>query len=263
MKIISVTGGKGGVGKSSISVNLALGLAQLGGRVLLLDGDLGLANADQLLGVHAPSTLFDVVQNRIDLSGAVLDTPWQVALLPTCSGRKEMAELNGDALQAVIDGIRGLRDLYDYVIVDTAAGIGEVSLSLAGVGDIILAVATPDPTSVRDVFSVMKILSKEYGARRISLVANKVSSRDEGLSLFKRLSSVTGRFLPLSLGFAGAIVRDSCLARSIVDRRPLLASYPGSPASKQIGELAAHLVTMDREMHDVDVAIDDKERGSS
>ena len=262
VRTISVTGGKGGVGKSSIAVNLALGLARLGGRILLLDGDLGLANADQLLGVHAPSTLFDVVQGRVKLKDAVLKTQWDVSLLPACSGRKEMVELNRKSRSALLDGVAALAKEYDYVIIDTAAGIGETTLTLARSGDVILAVATPDPTSVRDAFSVMKILAKEYGARNISLVANKVSSREDGMALFKRLAGVTDRFLPMSLDLAGVVVRDPCLARSIVDRRPLLAAYPGSPASQQIVELAAHLVTLDRDIPDIEDEKEDEERGT-
>jgi len=262
VRFISITGGKGGVGKSSIAVNLALGIAKLGGRVLLLDGDLGLANADQLLGVHAPSTLWDVVEGRVEIKDAVLKTQWDVSLLPACSGRKEMAELTKKSRAALLDGIINLGKDYDYVIIDTAAGIGETTISLAHAGDIVLAVATPDPTSVRDAFSVMKILSKEYGVRNISLIANKVSSRDDGLALYKRLSGVTDRFLPLSLSLAGIVVRDPCLARSIVDRRPLLAAYPGSPASQQIIDLSAHLVTLDRDIPELDEESGDEERGT-
>ncbi|MDJ0761601.1 MAG: AAA family ATPase [Myxococcota bacterium] len=252
MRLISITGGKGGVGKSSIAVNLALGLSRLGGRILLVDGDLGLANADQLLGVHAPATLLDVVQGRIDLADAVLETPWDICLLPTCSGRKEMAELDEHSRSALINNVKALRDKFDFVVVDTAAGIGETTLDLARIGDIVLAVVTPDPTSVRDAFSVMKILTKEYGIRRISLVANMVSNRADGLAIFKRLTGVTTRFLPVTLELAGIVVRDPCLARSIIDRRPLLAAYPGAPASHQISELAANLVTIDRDVSDLD-----------
>ena len=209
MRVVSVTGGKGGVGKSSIAVNLALGLERLGGRVLLLDGDLGLANADQLLGVQASSTLWDVMQNRLALTDAVIETPWGVSLLPACSGRTEMAELDDIARASLIRGVKGLSDHFDFVIVDTAAGIGDTAVGLAQAGDVVLAVATPDPTSVRDAFSIMKVLAKERGVRRISLVANMVSSPAEGMDLFRRVSSVTSRFLPLTLGYAGAVVRSA------------------------------------------------------
>ncbi len=252
MRFVSITGGKGGVGKSSIAVNLSLGLARLGGRILLLDGDLGLANADQLLGVHAPSTLWDVIRGKVELAEAILETPWDISLLPTCSGRKEMAELDEGSREKLLAGVRALSDSFDYVVIDTAAGIGETSLSLASAGDIILAVATPDPTSVRDAFSVMKILTKEYNAGHISLVANMVSSRENGLALYKRLAGVTGRFLPMSLGLAGVIVRDPCVAKSVLDRRPLLAAYPGAAASRQITDLAAHIVTLERDIPDID-----------
>lgn len=247
MRIVSVTGGKGGVGKSSIAVNLAIALSRLGGRVMLLDGDLGLANADQMLGVHAPATLWDVMRGQVDLPSAILDTPHGISLLPAASGRQEMAELSETARADLIRGVKDAGQRFDYVVVDTAAGIGETALSLAGAGDIILAVATPDPTSVRDAFSIMKLLSQNHKVDRMSLVANMVGSRQEGLGLFKQISSVTGRFLPLSLGLAGHVVRDPSIQRAIMERRPLLAAYPGSPASKQIQDIATHIITSQRD----------------
>ncbi|MCU0662354.1 MAG: P-loop NTPase [Myxococcota bacterium] len=247
MHIVSVTGGKGGVGKSCISVNLALAVAKLGGRVLLLDGDLGLANADQLLGVHATSTLWDVLQGRVTLEGAVNATPYGVDLLPAASGRQEMAELSADSRADLLAGVRELGKAYDFIIIDTAAGIGDTPIELATAGDLVLAVVTPDPTSVRDAFSVMKILSKDKGKRRIDLVVNMVATHDDGLSLFRQISSVTAKFLPLSLGLAAAIPRDPNLGRSILERRPLVSAYPQSPASKQIGKLAAYVVAAAKE----------------
>ena len=252
MRIISVTGGKGGVGKSCISVNLALGLQKLGGRILLLDGDLGLANADQLLGVHAPSTLLDVIQGRTDLREAVVETPYGVSLLPACSGRQEMAELDDKTRVELLENVKALDGEYDFVVVDTAAGIGETALGLAGAGNQILAVATPDPTSARDVFAVMKILSKDYGVRNISLVPNMVSSPAEGMALYQKISRVTGRFLPLSLNLGGIVIRDPNLAKSVRNRAPMMATYPGATASKQISEIAVRLVNRDREMHFLD-----------
>jgi flagellar biosynthesis protein FlhG len=248
MRVVSVTGGKGGVGKSSIAVNLALGLGALGGRVLVVDGDLGLANADQLLGVQASATMWDVVQGRIPIEDAAIATRFGVSLLPACSGRQEMVELTPGARADLVGAIRGLAGSYDFVVIDTAAGIGETALGLAQAGDVVLAVATPDPTSARDAFSIMKILAKERGIRRIELVANMVSTERDGEELFRRLSSVTCKFLPLALGFAGAIVRDPCMARAVVERTPALAAFPTSLAAKQIAKLAAHVVALDREL---------------
>jgi flagellar biosynthesis protein FlhG len=249
MRIISITGGKGGVGKSCVAVNLALGLQKLGGRILLLDGDLGLANADQLLGVHAPSTLLDVVQGRTALAEAIVETPYGVSLLPACSGRQEMAELDENTRATLLENVRALDGEYDFVVVDTAAGIGETALGLAGAGSQILAVATPDPTSARDVFAVMKILSKDYGVRNLSLVPNMVSSPAEGMALYQKISRVTGRFLPLTLSLGGIVMRDPNLAKSVRNRAPMMATYPGASASKQISDIAVRLVTRDREMH--------------
>lgn len=247
MRIISVTGGKGGVGKSCISVNLALGLAKLGGRILLVDGDLGLANADQLLGVHAPATLLDVIQGKMELRSAVVETAYGISLLPACSGRQEMAELSARSRDDLLLAIRALDGEFDFVVVDTAAGIGETALTLAAAGSQVLAVATPDPTSARDAFAVMKLLGKEYGKERIALVANMVQNAAEGMSLFQKIARVTDRFLPLSLSLAGIVTRDPMLAKSVRERTPVMAAYPGAAAVKQISEIAVRVVNFDRE----------------
>ena len=252
LRIVSITGGKGGVGKSCISVNLSLALAKLGGRILLVDGDLGLANADQLLGVHAPATLLDVIQGKMDLKDAVVETSHGISLLPACSGRQEMAELDTVMRRDLLEGIRALDGEYDFVVVDTAAGIGETALTLAGAGSQILAVATPDPTSARDAFAVMKILAKDYGARRISLVANMVQSPSEGISLYQKIARVTDRFLPLSLNLAGVVTRDPMLAKSVRERHPLMSAYPGAAAVKQISEIAVRVVNVDRDLSFMD-----------
>jgi flagellar biosynthesis protein FlhG len=252
MRIISITGGKGGVGKSCISVNLALSLAKLGGRILLVDGDLGLANADQLLGVHAPSTLLDVLEGRQTLKEAVVETAHGISLLPACSGRQEMAELDLSTRTNLLAGIKSLDGEYDFVVVDTAAGIGETALSLASAGNQILAVATPDPTSARDVFAVMKILSKDFGARNISLIPNMVLNQAEGMTLYQKIARVTDRFLPLSLRLGGIVTRDPNLAKSVRERSPLVTTYPQAPAVKQISEIAQRVITIDREMSFMD-----------
>ncbi len=262
-RTISVTGGKGGVGKSSVAVNLALGILHLGGRVLLIDGDLGLANADQLLGVHAPATLWDVECGRISVEDAVFETPLGICLLPACSGRKEMAELAAHSRMALVESINKFDGRFDFIVIDTAAGIGQTALDLASAGDIVLAVVTPDPTSVRDTFSVMKILSKEYGTRHISIVANMVSSRGNGIDLYRRLSQVAARFLPLTLDLAGVIVRDPCMAKAVIDRHPMITAYPASPAAKQISKLAEHLITSDRRREKMLNSDDSKEKGNS
>lgn len=257
LRIVSITGGKGGVGKSCISVNLAIAMQKLGGRILLLDGDLGLANADQLLGVHAPSTLLDVIQQRTTLEDAVIETPYGVSLLPACSGRQEMAELDETTRVDLLNSIKSLDGVYDFIVVDTAAGIGETALGLAGAGNQILAVATPDPTSARDVFAVMKILSKDYGAKNISLVANMVASPSEGMALYQKISRVAGRFLPLTLQLGGVVTRDPNLAKSVRNRAPMISTYPGAAASRQISELAARIVTRDHEMHQLESELED------
>ncbi|MBN2528434.1 MAG: P-loop NTPase [Deltaproteobacteria bacterium] len=259
LSLISVTGGKGGVGKSSVSANLAIALSHLGGRVLLLDGDLAMANADQMLGVHVPTTLWNVIQGEVSLEDSVVQTPWGVSLLCASSGRKEMAELDESVRNALLDRVRELGRKFDYVVIDTPAGIGGVSIDFAAAADLVLAVATPDPASVRDVFAIMKVLSKDKGVKRIHLVANMVSSNGEGVDLYKRVSGVASRFLPLSLGLGGIIIKDPSMQKAIRERLPVLSMYPEAISSRQISKLASHLVTLEREMQTEQSIIGEKE----
>ena len=248
LSIVSITGGKGGVGKSSVSANLAIALSHLGGRVLLLDGDLAMANADQMMGIHVPMTLWNVIQGEISLEESVVKTPWGVSLICASSGRQEMAELDFPTRQSLLDRVKLLGEQYDYVVIDTPAGIGGVSIDFASVADLVFAVATPDPASVRDVFAIMKVLSKEKGVKRIQLVANMVSSKGEGVDLFKRVSGVAARFLPITLGLGGIILKDPSMQKAIRERLPVMSMYPEAISSKQISKLATHLVALEREM---------------
>ncbi len=240
---ISITGGKGGVGKTSVSVNLAISLSRLGGRVLLVDGDLGLANADQMLGVSAQKTLYNVITKGSAIEDSILETDYGISLLPACSGRTEMEELTPAVRMGLLKAISDLSDKYDYAIIDTAAGIGETALTLTAAADRKLVVVTPDPTSNRDAFAVMKILSKDYGVKRAEIIANKIPSHVNGREIFARISQVVARFLPLTLGYAGSIDRDPCAANAVLERRPLMDGYPHSSAAKQIAKIGAHIVS--------------------
>jgi flagellar biosynthesis protein FlhG len=248
LSIISVSGGKGGVGKSSVSANLSIALSQLGGRVLLLDGDLAMANADQMLGIHVPTTLWNVIHGDVQLEEAVVTTPWGVSLLCASSGRREMAELDEPTRLSLLERVRVLGEQFDYVVIDTPAGIGGVSIDFASAADMVLAVATPDPASVRDVFAIMKVLSKDKGVKRIQLVANMVSSKGEGVDLYKRVSGVAARFLPVTLGLGGIIMKDPSMQKAIRERLPVMSMYPDAISSRQINSLATHLVAVEREM---------------
>jgi flagellar biosynthesis protein FlhG len=248
LSIISVSGGKGGVGKSSVSANLSIALSQLGGRVLLLDGDLAMANADQMLGIHVPTTLWNVIHGDVQLEEAVVKTPWGVSLLCASSGRREMAELDEATRLSLLESVRVLGGQFDYVVIDTPAGIGGVSIDFASAADMVLAVATPDPASVRDVFAIMKVLSKDKGVKRIQLVANMVSSKGEGVDLYKRVSGVAARFLPVTLGLGGIIMKDPSMQKAIRERLPVMSMYPDAISSRQINGLATHLVAVEREM---------------
>jgi flagellar biosynthesis protein FlhG len=241
-RVISVTGGKGGVGKSAVAVNLALALGQLGGRVLLVDGDLGLANADLLLGVRPRTTIREVLHGEACLEDALCHVGPGVTLMAASSGRTDAERLGAREWSRILPALRGMAPPYDCVVVDIAAGIGDAAMRMAASADHVLVVVTPEPTSLRDAYAVMKVLSKELEVGRAEVVINKASCVADGPALFGRLSKVVGKYLPLTVGLAGTVVQDECFARSVMEQRPLMTAYPGAAACKQISAMARGLV---------------------
>jgi len=237
-RVISVTGGKGGVGKSAVAVNLALAFAQLGGRVLLVDGDLGLANADLMLGVQPRTTIREVLRGEAALQEAMCDAGRGLTLIAASSGRTDAERLGAREWSRILPALRGMAPSYDCIIVDIAAGIGDAAMRMAASADHVLVVVTPDPASLRDAYAVMKVLSKELDVGRAEVVVNQARQVADGPALFGRLSRVVGKYLPLTIGLAGTVVRDECFARSVVEKRPLMTSFPGSASCKQVFAMA-------------------------
>ena len=180
VKVITVTGGKGGVGKSNVSLNLAVSLASQGKRVMLLDADLGLANIDVMLGLRVERNLFNVLNGECNLDDIIITGPYGLMILPATSGTQAMVELSPAQHAALIRAFGDLKAQVDVLIVDTAAGISNMVLSFARAAQDILVVVCDEPTSVTDAYALMKILSKEYGVYKFKVVANMVRTMKEG-----------------------------------------------------------------------------------
>lgn len=239
VRVIAVTGGKGGVGKTSVSVNLATGLAAAGRRVVLLDGDLGLANVDVLLGLSPRYTLAHVLSGERTLDEILVDAKQGFKIVPAASGAADLASMDGAGHLGLVQAFSGLATRLDALIIDTAAGIAPGVLQFSQAAQHVLVVVTDEPASLTDAYALIKVLSRDYGVGRFRVVANMARGPAEGETLFKKLEKVTGRFLDVLLEYAGAVPDDEHVRRAIRVQRPVLDAYPGSPAGRAFKKLAA------------------------
>jgi flagellar biosynthesis protein FlhG len=238
VRTIAVTGGKGGVGKTSVSVNLALALADAGHRALLLDTDLGLANVDVLLGLSPKFTLADVVAGRCSIEETILTGPNGLLVVPAASGKRHMTELSPAEHIGLIRAFSELEQPLDTMIIDTAAGLGESVLTFSQAAHEVLVVVCNEPASITDAYALIKVLSRERGVARMHVLANMARSAGEGRELFEKLSRVTDKFLDVQLNFVGAIPYDEWMRRAIQRQQPVLQAFPASAASLAFRALA-------------------------
>lgn len=239
--VIAVTSGKGGVGKTSLSVNLALAFAAAGRRVLLIDADLGLANADILLDEAPRATLRDVLRGECPLEEALTPTASGVTLLAGASGTPDVTRLSPGAQRGLLDAFEGLDGVFDTVLIDTAAGIGADAMFFASLAATVLLVTTPEPTALTDAYATTKVLATRYGVGRVGLVLNQARDRAEAADVFGRLGALTTRFLPVVLDLVGVVPRDPRVHEAIMAQQPLLERAPNSPAALAVKRLARAL----------------------
>ncbi|MEM8739362.1 MAG: MinD/ParA family protein [Planctomycetota bacterium] len=238
---IAVTSGKGGVGKTSMTVSLAVQLARLGRRVVLLDADLGTANADVICNLSAPRTLAHVVAGTCELEDVVVDAPGGFRLVPGASGLANMANLSAhqhDRLQAQM---RRLESSCDVLLIDTGAGVGPNVLSFCAAAQRVLVVTTPEPTSITDAYAVIKTITHQTTAPDLRLLINMTRDEAEARAVFSRISGVCQRFLNLSPGYAGHVVADPRVPHAVRQRRPFVLDAPQTKASACVLSLAHRL----------------------
>jgi flagellar biosynthesis protein FlhG len=239
VQVIAVTGGKGGVGKTSVAVNLATGLASAGRRVVLLDGDLGLANVDVLLGLSPRYTLAHVLSGERTLDEIMVSAPQGFKIVPAASGAADLAGMAGAGHLGLVQAFSGLATRLDVLIIDTAAGIAPGVLQFSQAAQHVLVVICDEPASLTDAYALIKVLSRDHGVNRFRVVANMARGPGEGAILFDKLERVAARFLDVILEYAGEIPEDERVRRAIKAQRPVLDAYPGSPAGKAFKKLAA------------------------
>ena len=241
VRVLAVASGKGGVGKSNLSVNLSCVLAQRKKSVLLLDADLGLANADVILGVHPQYDLHDVIRGERSLEDIVVHSPLGVGLIPASSGVKAMAELSSAEHAGLIRAFSELSMDVDYLIIDTAAGISDSVISFCQGAQEVLVVVCDEPASITDAYALIKVLNRDAGLTRVQIVANMVKSPVQGQDLFHKLDEVAAQYLNISLGYLGHIPFDEAVRVALRRRSPVVNEFPTCKASQAVKRLADNL----------------------
>lgn len=238
VRAIAVTGGKGGVGKTNVSVNLGVALGEMGHRVLLLDADLGLANIDVVLGLHPKYDISHVLSGERLLDEVVVEGPAGLQIIPGASGIQALAEMGGAEHAGLIRAFSDMAGSVDTLIVDTAAGISDTVLSFSRASHEIVVVVCDEPASITDAYAIIKLLNRDYGHQRFRLLANMVRSAQEGRDLYNKMCRVTDRYLDVTLSFMGALPYDENLRKAVRSQRPVVQAFPRSRVTQGFRSLA-------------------------
>lgn len=245
--VVAITSGKGGVGKTFVSANLAAALAKRGKRVLVLDADLGLANLDVVLNLFPKITLHDVFVGKARIEEAIVQAPGGFSVLLAGSGLVEYSRLSPEVRQDFLRIMAGLTPNYDIVLLDTGAGISDVVLFAVSLASEVLVVATPEPTALTDAYAIIKVLAGQQKRQSIRIVVNQTVRQGDGRAITAQLQQVVDRFVPsqpgqpMRLVHMGDIPADPQVRQAIMRRQLLLQSMPGCPAALAIAQLAAKL----------------------
>ncbi len=237
---LSFTSGKGGVGKTNIVINLSIHLAKMGKRVFIIDADLGLANIDIMLNLAPEYTIEDVLIGKKNINDIIVKGPEGIDILPASSGLNEIQDLTGQQQMALLKELSGLKTKYDFIMIDTGAGISSNVLRFNAAADEICVVTNPEPTAITDAYALMKIMSSKYQIHFFNLIVNQ-SSIGEAKDVYNRLVRVINRYLTVNLELIGNIPRDPNFVKAVKRQEPLSILLPNSNSSKAFNQMAHHI----------------------
>ncbi len=244
-RVITVTSGKGGVGKTSIAINLAIQMKRMGKRVIILDADFGLANIEVMLGIRPQYNLADLMFCGKSLTEIITKGPEDIGFISGGSGIQELARMTKEQVIYLVQKLVELDAMADVIVVDTGAGIADNVLEFVTASSEVLLVATPEPTSITDAYALLKTLNRRSGFSReytnIKMISNRVRSEAEGRNLYEKMSVVVDKFLNIQPDYMGMIPQDDSVSKAVMLQRPVTLAYPNCPSSKALKEIAAKL----------------------
>lgn len=246
-RVITVTSGKGGVGKSNMSVNLALQLRKLGKRVIIFDADFGLANVEVLFGAIPQYNLGDVIYRDKNIKEVITTGPMDIGFISGGTGIEGLGNLGKEQIQKLVTNLAELDSLADVIIVDTGAGISDSVLEFVMSGNEVILVTTPEPTSITDSYSLLKALNRspDFASSNIQIkvVVNRVLSKEDGRNLFSKLDVVVNRFLSLNIEYLGTVPQDDNVLKAVMKQSPVSIEFPNSKSAKAYEEIAQTLIS--------------------
>jgi len=237
VRVIAVTSGKGGVGKTNVSTNLALSLANQGKEVMLMDADLGLANVDVLLGLHPLYNLSHVINGERSINDIVLMGPGGVRIVPAASGVRHMAALTATQHAGIIQAFSDLTVNLDVLLIDTAAGLADGVTAFARAAQEMIVVVCDEPASITDAYALIKVMHRDHGVHRFRVLANMTRTIQQGQELFNKIAKVTNRFLDVTLDYMGSVPYDEYLLKAVKRQRAVVDAYPRSRAAMAFSNL--------------------------
>lgn len=242
MRIITIASGKGGVGKTSLTVNLAIALSQAGKKVMILDADLGMANVDIMLGLNPRYTLYDVLQGNRTLREVIIEAANGVKIVPGCSGIFEAANIQRYQREALIYELEYYAREMDYILIDTGAGISQVVLGFIASADDVVIVVTPEPTSITDGYGIIKIMSQFKLQKQAQLVVNMANNLQEANETAHKIEMVAAKYLQINIIRLGVIYSDNSVKKSIKEMTPFIIKYPRSQVARDVTQIADNIL---------------------
>lgn len=241
-RVITITSGKGGVGKTNLTVNLAIKLSQMGKRVIIIDADMGLANVDVIMGKMSRYNLYDVIKNEKDILDVLEEGPHGVKFISGGSGVQELVKLNKLQLTDLLMKLGKLGTEADIILIDTGAGLSDSVLSFVYAAKEVILVTTPEPTAITDAYALIKTISNKDSAKDIKLVVNRVEDEKEANNILEKLGQVTEKFIGIKLQSLGFVLNDSCVSKSVKIQQPFVMNYQKCEATKNVTDIAKILL---------------------